>query len=195
MHDIDRTQLEMGWESGNFGYESDQELYGEAQDELYGEFSGPPGIFTEMDEMELAAQFLEVTDEAELDQFLGSLLSTASKAIGGALRSPVGNAVGGILKGVAKKALPTAGAALGDLIAPGVGGQIGSQLATSAGKLFGLELEGLSAEDQEFEAARRFVRLGGAAAEKAAKHHPIRHLPRLHRRPSPRPRNNTPLAY
>ncbi len=167
MHDLDRTQLEMGWESGSFGYESDQE-YGETQDELYGELSGATGVFNEMDELELAAQLLEVTDEAELDQFLGSLLSTASGAIGGALRSPVGNAVGGILKGVAKKALPAAGAAVGDWLAPGRGGKIGSQLATAAGNLFGLELEGLSAEDQEFEVARNFVRLAGAAVENAA---------------------------
>lgn len=168
MHDIDRTQLEMGWETDEFGYESDQELYGEAEGELYGELGGTSGVFNEMDEMELAAQLLEVSDEAELDQFLGSLLSKASSAIGSVMRSPVGNAVGGILKGVAKKALPAAGAAVGDWLAPGVGGKIGSQLATSAGKLFGLELEGLSAEDQEFEVARRFVRLAGATVENAA---------------------------
>lgn len=155
MHDIDRTQLEMGWESESFGYESDQELYGEAQDELYGEFSGPPGIFNEMDEMELAAQLLEVTDEAELGQFLGSVLSSASKAVGGALSSQTAKDIGGILKGVAKKALTEAGT------------QVGGHLATSAGQLFGMELEGLSAEDQEFEVARRFVRLAGSAVENA----------------------------
>jgi hypothetical protein len=34
--------------------------------------------------------------------------------------------------------------------------------------MFGLELEGLSPEDQEFEVARRVVRLAGNAARKAA---------------------------
>jgi hypothetical protein len=33
--------------------------------------------------------------------------------------------------------------------------------------MFGLELEGMSSEDQEFEVARRFVRLAGDAAEVA----------------------------
>lgn len=174
MHDIDRTQMEMGWESGEFGYESEQELYreyetfDEAEGEGYDEFGGAPGIFNEMDEMELAAQLLEVSDEAELDQFLGSLLKKARSVVGGALRSPVGNGLGGILKGIAKKALPSVGSVLGNLIVPGAGGQIGGQLASSAGKLFGLELEGLSAEDQEFEVARRFVRLAGSAVENAA---------------------------
>ena len=35
---------------------------------------------------------------------------------------------------------------------------MGSQLATAAGNKLGLELEGLSAEDRELEAARAFVR-------------------------------------
>jgi hypothetical protein len=172
MHDIDRTQLEMGWETDEFGYEGEEELYREYETfdeaEGEGEFGGAPGIFNEMDEMELAAQLLEVSDEAELDQFLGSLLKKARRAVGGALRANVGNGLGGILKGIAKKTLPMAGSALGNLIAPGAGGQIGGQLASSASKLFGLELEGLSAEDQEFEVARRFVRLAGSAVENAA---------------------------
>ena len=59
------------------------------------------------------------------------------------------------------------GDATGDLLAPGVGGAIGSKLAAAAGNLFGLELEGMSPEDQEFEVARRFVRFAGAAARNA----------------------------
>ena len=45
---------------------------------------------------------------------------------------------------------------------------IGGQLASGATKLFGLELEGMSPEDQEFEVARRFVRLAAASAKNAA---------------------------
>ena len=44
---------------------------------------------------------------------------------------------------------------------------MGSQLATAAGSMFGLELEGLSQEDQEFEIARQLVRFGGAATGQA----------------------------
>jgi hypothetical protein len=48
------------------------------------------------------------------------------------------------------------------------GGQIGGQLASTAGRIFGLELEGLSAEDAEYEVARRYVRFATAAARRAA---------------------------
>lgn len=180
MHDLDRTQVELGWETGDFETDGEAALYGETglygeaemdgegMDEWYGEAEMGQGLFNEMDEMELAAELLEVSDEAELDQFLGNLIRKASRAVGGVLRSPVGNALGGILKGVARKALPIAGSALGNLVAPGVGGSIGGQLASSAGRLFGLELEGMSAEDQEFEVARRFVRLAGDAVQNAA---------------------------
>lgn len=164
MHDIDRTKLEMGWEaepfaSGEFGYESNGEWYGE-----YG-FEGP---FDEAEEMELAAQLLEITDEAELDQFLGDVFKKVSGAVGKVIKSPIGRQLGGILKGVAKKVLPVAGGALGTFFGGPAGGAIGSKLASTAGKMFGLELEGMSAEDQEFEVARRFVRFAGEAAKNAA---------------------------
>ena len=48
------------------------------------------------------------------------------------------------------------------------GGAIGGKLASAVGRIFGLELEGMSGEDQEFEVARRFVRLAASAAQKAA---------------------------
>jgi hypothetical protein len=132
--------------------------------ELDGEAESP---FTEAEEMELAAGLLEVTDEAELDQFLGSLLKRAGRTLGQVVRSPVGQALGGLLKGAARKALPMAGRALGTYFGGPAGGAIGGQLASRAGQLFGLELEGLSDEDQEFEVARRFVRFAGAAANQA----------------------------
>jgi hypothetical protein len=124
--------------------------------------------FSEAEEMEYAANLLEITDEGELDQFLGSLLNKASQAVGSALKSPVGRALGGYLKGAIKQALPGIGAAVGGYFAPGAGADVGRRLATSAGQMLGLELEGLSPEDQEFEIARRLVRLVGAASQKAA---------------------------
>jgi hypothetical protein len=38
-----------------------------------------------------------------------------------------------------------------------------------AGEVFGIELEGLSGEDQQFEMTRRFVRFGGAASGRVAR--------------------------
>jgi hypothetical protein len=82
--------------------------------------------------------------------------------------SPVGQALGGVLKQVAKKALPIAGGALGTFVGGPAGGLIGSKLASMAGDAFGLEYEGLSPEDRDFEMARRYVRFAGHAAKKAA---------------------------
>lgn len=83
------------------------------------------------------------------------------------VRSPIGGAIGGLLKGVIKKALPIAGGALGTFVGGPLGTTIGSKLASMAGSAMGLELEGLSHEDREFEAAKQFVRLASDAVSKA----------------------------
>lgn len=132
----------------------------------FGEFEA--GLFGEAGEMELAAGLLEISNEAQLDRFIGGLISRAAHAAGGVVRSPVARALGGILKDAARTALPQAGKALGTMIAGPAGGALGGRLAATAGPLFGLELEGLSPEDQEFEVARRFVRFAGEAAKQAA---------------------------
>jgi hypothetical protein len=167
----------MEWEADPFGageyeydeyeYETYPEMYGEAEGEMYGEY-GFEGPFDEAEEMELAAQLLEITDEGELDQFLGNLFKKVSRTVGRVIRSPVGRQLGGILKGVARRALPIAGRAIGTYFGGPAGGAIGGRLASTAGRLFGLELEGMSVEDQEFEVARRYVRLAGDAAQRAA---------------------------
>jgi len=158
-HDIDQAMFEMehpaherspfagqGYEAGPFEFETpDPEL--------------------ESDEMELAAQLLEVTSEEELEQFLGDLVKAASSAVRGFAGSSTGKALGGMLKTAAKTALPHVGRAIGDFVAPGAGGGLGQR----AGQWLGnqLELEGLSAEDQEFEVARAVVRLGKDATQTA----------------------------
>jgi len=85
------------------------------------------------------------------------------------MKGPLGKQLGGIIKGIAKKALPLAGGALGSFIPiPGVGTAVGTALGSTASNLFEMELEGLSAEDQEFEVARQFVKFAGEAAKQAA---------------------------
>ena len=119
--------------------------------------------------MELASELLEITSEEELDQFLGSLFKKVGRGIGSFVKGPIGRSLGGMLKGIAKKVLPIAGGALGSFIPiPGVGTAVGTALGSAASNLFELELEGLSNEDQEFEVARRYVRLAGEAAKQAA---------------------------
>jgi hypothetical protein len=184
MHDIDRTNYEADYgefESDEYGYEFEgedyedeyfegedyEDEYFEGEGEFYGNMYGE-SPFSEAEEMELAAELLSVTNEQELDQFIGSLLKKARKAIGKFVASPVGKQLGGIIKGAAKSALPILGSAFGNVLLPGAGGAMGGQLAAGAGSLLGLELEGLSQEDQEFEIARQLVRFGGASVSNAA---------------------------
>jgi hypothetical protein len=126
----------------------------EGEDEA-GEAEG--GMY-ETDELELASELLELTSEQELDRFLGKVLQTAVSAGKAFAGSETGKAVGGLLKGAAGQVLSGIGETLGNLAVPGAGGEFGKKVATSIGARLGMELEGLSAEDRELEAARAFVR-------------------------------------
>jgi hypothetical protein len=160
MHDIDRTTLEYGQEMSGFeaeNFESGQ-----------GEWSGEGGaMFSEAQEMELANELLSVSNEAELEQFLGNFLRKAVSAAGKVIKSPIGQAIGGVLKGVAKKALPLAGGALGGYFGGPLGAKIGSGLASAAGSALGLEAETMEAEEREYEGARQFVRLAADTVNRA----------------------------
>lgn len=161
MHDIDRTQLE---------YQPETEMFDSERFEFATEGPGETGgVFGEAELMDLAGELLEVSDEAEVDRFLGNLIRKAGQAVGKFVKSPVGQQLGGILKGAARQALPVVGKALGGYLGGAQGAQLGGQLATTAaGKFFGQELEGWSLEDQEFEAAKGFVRFAGQAVQNAA---------------------------
>lgn len=151
-----RTDLAPEMENDEYEYEQDEgTAYAETEAE---------GVFEEAEEMELASELLEVTDEGEFDQFIGDLFKRAGRAVGRFVRSPAGKALGGLLKNAARQALPIVGTALG--------GPAGGAVATQAGSLLGLELEGLSPEDQEFEAARKFVKFAADAAKNTAQAEP-----------------------
>jgi hypothetical protein len=158
MHDIDRTQLEYNPELENYEYE--QYEYGETG------WGAETGVFSEAETMELAVELLEVSSEGELDRILGLLIKKAGKAV----KPQVGQQLGGLLKGAVKKALPNvdSSASGGGTFDDPSGAQMGSQVASTASEIFGLELEGLSQEDQEFEAAKSFVQFAGEAAKNAA---------------------------
>jgi uncharacterized protein (DUF697 family) len=163
-------------ELGEYGELEGEGEYGEYEGE-FGELGGAGGVLSEAEEIGLASELLEINNEAELEQFLGGLISKIGKAAGGLIRSPVGQALGGILKGVAKKALPMVGGALGSMVAPGIGTALGSQLGSAASSMFELELESMPQEEAEFEVARRLVGLTAAAASHAA-HAPASANPR-----------------
>lgn len=163
MHDVGQilTELEEGG----------AEISSEAPESMDAPEEGgaPDSPFSEEEEMELAAEMLEVQDEAQLDEFLGKLVRKAAGAVRRFARSPVGGHIFRIIKGAARKALPVLGTAAGAALGGPIGANIGGTLAGAAGKAFGLELEGLSPEDQEFEVARRFVRFAGSAAQAATR--------------------------
>ena len=174
MHDLDRAMFEAeeleGFELGTPGetQELEHEDFLGVLGSLLGKEVTETGESQELQEVELASELLEVTSEAELDRFLGDLIKRAAGAAGNFARSPTGKALGGILKRTASKALPVVGRAVGSWVRPNGGGEAGARVAKAAGTLFGLELEGLSAEDREFEMARGFVRFATDAARKAA---------------------------
>jgi hypothetical protein len=179
MHDLDRTQLEMEWEAEAY----DGEYEGEFEGEFEFEYDGYPGEFeyefeyeyeydsmlSDAEEMELAADFLEIMDDEELELFLGKVFKKVRNKVRKHVPKSIRRAVGSRLKGLARKGLSMAGTAAGGFFGGPVGAAVGRSAGSMLGQAFGLELEGLSPEDQEFEVARRFVRLSAEAAKQAAK--------------------------
>jgi len=158
---------ESSFEGEYDGFEFENEY--EYDDEYWdGEVYSGENVLDEADEMELAAEMLEITTQEELDQFLGKVFRNVTRKIGRAIPRQFRRPLGSVLRRVGRRFLPMGGAALGNLIAPGIGGAIGGSLASQAGRIFGLELEGLSPEDQEFEVARQYVRLASESARQAA---------------------------
>jgi hypothetical protein len=126
------------------------------------------GIFSEDEEMELAIGLLEAGDEKQLDRILGALIGRAAHEAGSSVSPPVTRAFASVLKTVAGHALPLGDAAPGEPATNRVGARIGRGLASIAGPTLGLELEGLSREDAEFEAVRQFVRFAGNSVANAS---------------------------
>ncbi len=184
MHDIDRVLFEQQEEV----YGQQEEEYGQQEEEYgqqeeYGTY-GEVGLFEEEEEeifagetyapttneSTLATELLEITTDEELDRFLGKVISSAVSAAKNFATSDAGRAVGGLLKTAAKKVLPQIGQAVGGYLAPGVGASAGRSLGNWLGGQLelGLNVEGLSLEDRQFETARAFVRFAGDTARTAA---------------------------
>jgi hypothetical protein len=139
MHDLDRQQLEHD--------EDRQQL----------EQSAEQGELTEAQELALAAEALEVSSEDELEQFLGDLWDRAKATVSPATRQAIvdtGKAAG-------RYFLPALVGIGAEKLSPGHGYGPMAAAATKmvADQWLKEELEGLSAEDREFEIARRYVRL------------------------------------
>jgi hypothetical protein len=181
MHDYDRTLLETEYPTAF-----------EPPDE-----ADSDGGLSPAEELELASELLEVSGDEELEEFLGELISRATHAVTNFARSKTGRALGHMLGSAFKKIEPIANQALDAYIQGRAsraggggdgGGGGGAPSAASAlsdvaedvtdsaelqpgpdiGQLLGLELEGLSPEDRDFEVCRQLVRLASSAAQQAS---------------------------
>jgi hypothetical protein len=119
--------------------------------ELPGAPDGAAPWRDEYGEMDFAARLLEARSADEL----GAVLSDLVAAIDGGRRLAVRGPVLRVLRRAARMVFP-----LNATRAP-------ADLKRKAAGVFGMELEGLSPEDKEFEVARRFVRLAADAARQA----------------------------
>ena len=175
MHDLDRTQLETGFESYEYGSpefgeaaEAGSILESAFSEVGEGSYESHASPLSEMQEAQLAAELLEIGSEQELEYFLGDLVKSAAGLAGKALGLPTGTSLTGILKSIGKKVLPIAGGALGTLVGGPAGTAIGSKIGSFASGLLGTEYGEMSPEDRDFDAARRFIRLSAEAAQLAA---------------------------
>ena len=105
---------------------------------------------------ERAAALLDSLHVRRLPTWIARRLSRAAAAAGGDLDEPLKHELVRRLAGLAPRALP-------------VGGPLTPDATARAARLFALELEGLSTEDQEFELARRFAQWTTEAAARAAR--------------------------
>lgn len=112
-------------------------------------------------ELELGADLLEVANEAELDGFLRGLIAAVGRRGPALAGSPLGDALVQTLKRAVRPILPIRSGALATAAADA------PDLKQRAARIFGLELEGLSPEDKEFEVAQHFVRLAADTIRKA----------------------------
>jgi hypothetical protein len=129
------------------------------------------GLFDELQELELAVRLVDVVNEAQLDRFLHDVVQEAGTASGGIVTSSNVRALNEVLRTAVHQIWQRTGVEDGEVERGGsVGAEFGRRLSSMAGPMLGLELEGLSAEDREFEAARQFVRFAGEAVRNVLTH-------------------------
>jgi hypothetical protein len=125
------------------------------------------GVFGESQELELASRLLEVVNDEQLDQFLSDLIRKGGTATGSVVAPSDRRAIKDVLKGAIYRILPMRSVEHGSTRHSSVGAQLSSGLSSLSGQVLGLELEGLSPEDREFEAIRQFVRFAGETVKNA----------------------------
>ena len=111
---------------------------------------------------DLAAELLDIVNEAEREDFVGRLVAEAARDAGRSLPAGERRALVAELARTAERTLPTLQLALGE------SRLAGRAAVDAAARLFGAELEGMSPEDRDFEIARQFVRFSHERAAAVA---------------------------
>jgi hypothetical protein len=154
MHDLDRQQLEHYEAEGDFGESGE----------------GPIGSeLTETQELALAGEVLEISSEAELEEFLGDLWDRTKAAASNLYNSSAVQTALPYVKAVGAKVLPVAAGKLADAAWKGSGDYVKAGTGALIDQWLKDELEGLSAEDRELALARRYIRFAHDALLRAAR--------------------------
>jgi hypothetical protein len=111
-------------------------------------------------------ELLDTTTEVELRKFLGGLVADAGRRSGGRLPDPAAQALVDRLARTALQTVPTLASVIGAGVADA--GSWQNSPTAMASRVYGLSLEGISAEDRDYEIARQFVRFAQAATTEAA---------------------------
>jgi hypothetical protein len=119
--------------------------------------TGPSNPFDEAVEMHLASELLEAVERGSVRPFFGSLSKAAGVDSSSLLGSPWGRALAQVVLWLIRKTLPNRASVSSRRSGPR------TNRGVRAGWLLGLELEGLSPEDRDFEIARQIVRFAGVA--------------------------------
>lgn len=113
--------------------------------------------------MALSAGLLEVANQGELQDFLNELVTSVAATERSRIGAPLRQALVDALTRAARPIVPihSSGAGeprFGNNAGNNAGSDVGADLKTRAARIFGMELEGLSPEDKEYEVAQQFVR-------------------------------------
>jgi len=116
-------------------------------------------------DIDLAAGLLDVVNQSELERFLQELVAETTRRSGGAVPSRMVRGLVEVLRTTAERTLPTLTSGAG--VSTASGNSHERSTAETAARVFGLELEGMSAEDRDFEIARQLIRFAQAATARA----------------------------
>jgi len=123
-------------------------------------------LLSEIHELELATELMELRDERSLRRFVGRVVAATARATGRGRGAPAAEPIQRLLMSILQRAIPRSPPGSGsaaNLVAP----VLGDRLADIPDHRLGLELEGLSEEDRQFETARQLVRFAVDAGRRA----------------------------